>query len=182
MQKNKSKMEQRIPINKKQPCEFVRFGGLSKVNYKYLRREPTEPGEGKPSKFHRPPVKNGVYAFIYPYMEDFLWAWKVKTKNVSFKTEYRRLRKKFTYKGYVWTHFVDEAIKYSIGNRYNDSWVEIHTDDLYFLLNKVMHNDIVYLCKDANLYNTKQIHDPYKRGLGGIMCRDHLEVFIEKVN
>lgn len=167
--------------------EFVRFGGLSKVDHKHAYRRSIVT---KITTFHVPPVRKGIYAFIYPYIEDFLWAWKISDAKMGnfgrtpsrFKEEYKRLRKKFTYEGLIWTHFIEEARRYGLGNRYTEHWVEIHTDDLNFVLSKVKHVDIKQLFVSANIYHLKQIHDPYKRGLGGVMARDHLEVFIEKVN
>ena len=162
--------------------EFIRFGGLSKVDHRKAMKEDT---------FHSPPVRKGVYAFIYPYIEDFLWVWKLEyvrndkhvTKkrkehdfNDVYKKEYKRLRKKFKYKGLIWTHFVTEARVHGLGLKYKKEWVQIHTDDLPFLLKKDKHNTT----KEAE--GKHIMIDPYKRGLGGYYSMDHLEVFIEKVN
>ena len=157
-----------------QPVTFVRFGGLSKVKYK-------KGWHGTSDKsFHTPPVKKGIFAFIWPYIEDFLWVWKIKSKT---EEEYKKLykqaqkeRKKFNYRGMVWCHFVDQAKS----GRIKGSWVEVHTDELGELLKKVKHFDRKELMKLAPK-GTPAI-DPYKRGLGGFMSMDHLEVFIEKVN
>jgi len=164
--------------------EFIRFGGLSKVNYKKAVKHDT---------YHSPPMKKGIYAFIFPYIEDFLWVWKLqnvyvkdkmkkientKYENFSsmYRIEYKRLRKKFKYNGMIWTHFVDESLKQGIGIQYKKNWVQVHTDDLEMLLKKDKH--IVNRESDDNFL----MIDPYKRGLGGYYSRDHLEVFIEKVN
>lgn len=172
--------------------EFVRFGGLSKVNHKKLRRTVNE----DMYSYHYPPVNKGIYAFIYPYIENFLWVWKlnfsnfekqIEKENISveehekkrikfYKSEYRRLRKKFKYTGMIWTHFNEIARKYNIGIEYTDTWVKIHTNDLEFLLKMDKHETI----KETE--TSRIIVDPYKRGLGGYYSRDHLEVFIEKVN
>jgi hypothetical protein len=74
----------------------------------------------------------------------------------------------------IWTHFTDVAK----GGRRSGSWVEIHTDDLMRLFKKTRHKDI----KQLMSYGLKDVKNPYKRGLGGGMSTDHLEVFIERVN
>jgi len=161
--------------------EFIRFGGLSKVNYKKALKSKRT--------FHTPPIKKGIYAFIFPYIESFLWVWKVADDIMikydedrgAFHKEYRRLRKKFKYTGYIWTHFNTIAHKYGLGRRFKGSWVETHTDDLEFLLKKCKHEDAKYLYTELYTHNVPIIN-PYKQGLGGSMSRDHLEVFIEKVN
>lgn len=175
--------------------EFVRFGGLSKVNHKKARRLK------KDESYHVAPVNKGIYAFIFPYIEGFLWTWKIDTSKLVkemdaddlslaerevkhkkfFKSEYRRLRKKFKYKGYIWTHFTDLARKYRIGVDYSGEWVKVHTNDLPFLLKKDKHETMRYHDGDIMLKSVSMV-DPYKRGLGGYYSRDHLEVFIEKVN
>jgi len=171
--------------------EFVRFGGLSQVNHKKFRKI-------KNGEYHTPPKNKGIYAFIYPYIENFLWAWKLDASKVLkhrtnenlslkecerihtkfFKSEYRRLRKKFKYNGYIWTHFIDIARKYDLGEEYIESWVKVHTNDMKFILKKDRHETVKYGVE----VNPNLIINPYKRGLGGFFSKDHLEVFIEKVN
>lgn len=160
--------------------EFIRFGGLSKTNQRKVnKKHRTEEG----GYFHQAPVNKGIYAFIFPYIDDFLWSWKTKiSRDLSvneyqkaYKKEYRRLRKKFNYEGELWCHFTRE-IK---GGLRVGSWVKTHTRDLKKVLKKVKHRDMMVLSKDYFFLDRK---DPYKRGLGGFMSKDHLEVFIEKVN
>jgi hypothetical protein len=165
---------------KGKPVDLVRFGGLSPTSHKKFYKNG--------GTFHSPPVKKGIYAFIWPYIEDFLWVWKIpdipnepegawkKRKNEYMKKNTKR----FKYSGMIWTHFVDVAPE---GRRVG-SWVEIHTDDLHKILKKVKHRDVRELMGDKFLYpaGTKTpIIDPYKKGLGGFMSKDHLEVFIERL-
>ena len=87
----------------------------------------------------------------------------------------KKERRIFTYKGTLWVHWVDEAIKQGYGIEYHKEWVKIHTDNLIELFKIVKQTDRIFL---KSKYN---IPDPYKRGLGGYISKDHLEVFIEKV-
>jgi hypothetical protein len=164
--------ENLIEESKQTKIIFVRFGNLNVQKYdKYIDNE-----------FHKPPVKYGVFAFIWPYIEPFLYTWKFPESNDSENAEdynkrikkWKRINyKKFEYSGYIWTHFTD----FNIPGRRIGSWIEIHTDDLNEIMKKQKHQDIKQLYK----YGAKQIIDPYKKGLGGYMSRDHLEVFIEKI-
>jgi hypothetical protein len=170
---------------KKKEMTFVRFGSLSKTKFKTVwKKKPNEPESG-PS-FHTPPVKKGIFAFIWPYIDDFLWVWKIKLKDDDTEEESKkiintirkRIGKKFTYSGMIWCHFT----KATTGGRRKGSWVEVHTDELDSLLRKQKHFDRKELMGDKFMGTKKPIIDPYKRGLGGFMSIDHLEVFIEKVN
>jgi len=178
---------------------FVRFGGLSKVNQKKY-------GLVDSGGFHAAPVKKGIYAFIWPYIEPFLFAWKHKfdippnevtnkwtdkqwieygkEEQKSFKKFYKDNKKKFQYEGLLWTHFTDLPPKYI--RRRKGTWVEVHTSDWDEILKKQKHLDMKYDMKmDMEHFGVKKLSvgkDPYKRGLGGSMSKDHLEVFIEKVN
>ncbi len=143
--------------------EFVRYGGLSPVNHKKFYKTDT---------FHSPPVKKGIYAFIFPYIEDFLWAWKTSSDRKKYSI---RNRKKFKYNGLVWIHLIGEATKLNCGLEYKKTWVKIHTDNLNECIELAKQKDRIALESDG------PIHDPYKRGLGGWMSRDHLECFIERV-
>jgi len=153
--------------------KFVRFGGLSTVNHKTFYKTDT---------FHSPPVKNGLYAFIYPYIDDFLWVWKIK--NDDKLKDYRKSnRKVFNYTGDIWVHWVDVVKRLGYGMDYKKSWAKIHTDCLNECFKIVKLQDRRELgsheCTMIDVRNN--ILDPYKRGLGGFMSRDHLEVFIERV-
>jgi hypothetical protein len=168
------KLKQYLTEQKGKPLTFVRFGGLSKVNQKMFYKDDT---------FHAPPAKKGIYAFIWPYIDNFLWGWKIPDVPDETEEQWRKRkkayikkhRKKFKYRGMIWTHFVDATIE----GRRKGSWVEIHTDELEKLLKKVKHIDAKRL---MSFRPGDIVTDPYKKGQGGYMSRDHLEVFIEKVN
>ena len=49
------------------------------------------------------------------------------------------------------------------------------------VLKIVKQSDRVALKEEYNIGTHENIHDPYKRGLGGFISKDHLEVFIERV-
>lgn len=162
---------------------FLRIGGLSSVNYK------------KKSKYHspnnfefHPPKKRGVYAFIFPYSDTFLWAWKCRnqTGTVDRKLVHVLGYRKFEYEGWLWCHFLN-AVDNLDEREVIDGWVKVHTSELAKLLRKVNHEDCKSLiqtnCSDpsCNMTGVKFPKDAYKRGRGGFMSVDHLEVFIEKV-
>ncbi len=151
---------------KMKSIEFVRFGGLSPVNHKELYKLDT---------FHSPPVKKGIYAFIFPYIEDFLWRWKT----TNHKKYHINNRKQFKYTGDIWCHFKSQARSLGVGIEYKKEWVKIHTSDLPIVLNKTKHHDRKDLRCRYDI--THPIRDPYKRGCGGFVSREHLEVFIERV-
>ena len=148
--------------------EFVRFGGLSPVNHKKFY---------KTDSYHSPPRRKGIYAFIFPYIEDFLWCWKLDGDDyIKDRKKYHRTnRRKFKYSGDIWTHGVEEAKKLNCGLDFSKAWVKIHTDNLNNVLTLMKQTDRIQL-KDK-----ETIHDPYKRGLGGWISKDHLEVFIERI-
>ena len=142
---------------------FCRVGGLSPVKHKL---------KNKKFSFHfPPPTRKGIYAFIWPYIESFLFMWSDE-KQKEFKINGYR---KFKYNGPIWCHF-DEESKSIKSIR---SWVYTDTEHLKNILKKVMINDRNQLIDyDFNSF----IQNPYKRGLcGGVrMSKDHLEVYIEK--
>jgi len=166
-------------LNESKSIIFVRYGGLSKIDQKKY---------GISQNFHKAPANKGIFAFTWPYIEDFLWAWKVPFKegetedeqNKRLKKFIKNNRKKFTYSGWIWTHF--ENVPNNMIKRRSGSWIEIHTSDFQKLFKKQKHTDMKGL--DKNLYGISKdiVKDPYKRGLGGFISRDHLEVFIEKIN
>jgi len=138
--------------------------------------------------FHHAPEHRGIYAYIWPYIEPFLAAWnkemmvKIGTDEYG-EPEYRFPPiKKFQHHGDIWCHFVQEAKEFGVGKEYKGSWVKVDTKDLPLLLNKVVSRDIKSLKGDKWLGQEKgkprPIADPYKRGKGGFISRDHLEVFI----
>lgn len=169
--------------------KFIRYGGLSPVDYK-------NPEQTK-GEYHNPPVRKGLYAFIAPYEDSFLWVWKIKDKseyelpeNMPIEeckkhwdamdaahkrtiSKYRRqLKRVFQYDGLIWTHLECESVPNV------RSWYRVHTSHLQELLRKCKHSDRISLARHSNYKNYPK--DPYKRGLNGFMSIDHLEVFIEK--
>jgi hypothetical protein len=188
------RLKQYINEAKKKPT-FVRFGGLSKRNQKKYGVMNSDDG------FHKAPVKKGIYAFIHPYIEPFLFAWKHKTlpypsdwkdwehddiraeeyhkeRVKSFKKFYKNNKKVFKYEGWIWTHFINLSPKYI--RRREGTWVEVHTSDWDEIMKKQKHLDMKEISYDE--LGHRDMKDPYKLGLGGLGGRDHLEVFIEKVN
>jgi hypothetical protein len=168
-----------------QKMTFARVGGLSSVNYK--------PSREKGSRYHCPPARKGIYAFIWPYIDPFLYAWKISKiiekrgdkplPEKEYEAEYDRLYRaigyrKFSYAGPLWTH---------IGPVTTGSWYHTDTDELPELIRKDHHRLIRSLTEDAhrnkwNWHINKVTTDPLKsgRGLGITFTRDHMEVFIEK--
>ena len=141
--------------------KFVRYGGLSAVKY-----------DAKISnEFHIPPEKKGIFAFIHPYIETFLWAWKVKDKDYG--KYIRQNKKSFNYKGMIWTHLEKEgAVK-------KGSWYLVHTKELEELLRKEKHLCLTSIRNDERMKKlVDNPKDPFVFGLGGRFSMDHLEVFI----
>ena len=160
--------------------KFIRFGGLSPVNHKKFY---------KTDSYHSPPCRKGIYAFIYPYVENFLISWKVNGVDVDanwkkrYDKFYRTNKKVFEHKGNIWVHFVEEAIKLNIDIEIKKEWVKVNTKDLKRLFSVVKHNRMAELKKDYILYGVGEnfLKNPYKKGLGGFFCKDELEVFIERI-
>lgn len=143
---------------------FARYGGLSPVDYKPMKGV---------NPFHKPPRRKGIYAFLYPHIESFLWAWN-ETKYNNVKSGKDRLRK-FTYNGPVWCHF---------GHLFKDhptsgAWVLLSIDEYKQALKTVRKEDH----KGSSWINKNRKHpyivlkNPY-HSHGGCST-DHLEVFIE---
>lgn len=175
--------------------KFIRYGGLSPVDYK--NPEQTTRVVLSQGEYYNPPVRKGIYAFIAPYEDSFLWVWKIKDKseyelpeNMPIEecikhwdamdaahkrtiSKYRRqLKRVFQYDGLIWTHLPSEGVPNV------RSWYRVHTSKLQELLRKCKHGDRTTLVKDAIRRDFPK--DPYLRGLNGAMSIDHLEVFIEK--
>ena len=159
------------------PIKLVRFGGLSAVDYKVIY--------GKES-FHAPPTRYGIYAFVFPYIDSFLWAWKLpKTKEElepnedrkRFNKFSRQLRREFEYDGLIWCHFIEHAK----GRKCSGSWIEVTVSEFKEMFRKVMCKDMQLIYNDVvGSPSIGDIKNAYKRGLGGFISTDHLEVFIDK--
>jgi len=181
-------------LYEKRGMKFIRVGGLSAVKY----GKKGISGEG--ATYHTPPKRKGIYAFIHPYADSFLWAWKVgnskKIKameddpNVTqeeweaeMRKEFQKERKKqktFTYEGPIWCHFTKE-----IQGPTKGSWVLTDTETLQKTVNK--HRAKLSAKVIAEPLFSKElapqgVKDPFKRGLGGHYGIDHLEVFIDDKN
>jgi hypothetical protein len=164
---------------------FARWGHMNPKRDK--DKEKSFGKSGNPmSGFHQPPEKIGIYAYIWPYIEPFLTAWnksimvKGKDKEGNDTLKFPPI-KKFQHHGDIWCHFIEEAKDLDVGKEYKGSWVKVDTKDLPMLLNKIYAKDIGTLQKynkNARGEMISNISDPYKRGKGGFMSKDHLEVFI----
>jgi hypothetical protein len=162
-------------IQESNKIKFVRFGGLSPRTHKRKNFE---------SDFHRPPVKYGIFAFIYPYIEPFLAAWKYPDGKLP-------KAKMFNHHGLVWTHMIEPARQLGVAIDVKDSWALIDTKDLPKVLTKQKSIDATeakgmyasgMMTGKRDVEKIEQIKDPYKRGRGGFISMDHLEVFIpEKI-
>jgi len=142
--------------------EFVRLGGLSPVKYK-----PVPGNANDPMGFsgHTPPVKHGIFAFPFPYIETFLCLYdevhQVELKNKGFRH--------FKFDGYLYHHL-----------DYNDLWT-LDTIEVYRTKMKVFKHKLVKEIQADSIIGTNQpIHDPFKKGLGGWFSCDCLEVFISR--
>jgi hypothetical protein len=161
---------------------FARIGGLSSHKYKVKKKvlvtlnesedDVIEELSDEPS-FHSPPVRKGVYAFIFPYIESFLWAWSDEHQR---EIKNGKGFRKFEYEGYLWCHLA-HYVKDIHNREVSGSWVKVHTRELPELIRKCNHDDCKQLAKSGMGLPT----NAYKKGPWGSMSKDHLEVFIEKV-
>lgn len=164
--------------------EFVRLGGLSPV--KHLRINKAEEAD-----FHYPPpTKKGIYAFIYPYIDPFLYSWKLSNilknkygKEIYDSPEYNKLYNKllrsikfrrFNYEGYLWTHIGERFAVDKIGYFY-----KVHTNYLDGALKKYKKVCVKNLFSDHMNINTKIIKDPFKTGQFGFCGKECLEIYID---
>jgi hypothetical protein len=172
---------------------FARWGGLNPKRDKNKEKIFGNSQSSFAGGFHHPPEHKGIYAFIWPYVEPFLAGWnreywqKTGKKDEDGRDEVRfKPIKKFQHYGDIWCHFVEEARELGLGKEYKGTWVKVDTKNLQTLLSKIIAKDIGSLQSDKSMREkpdkVRQIANPFKRGKGGFMSRDHLEVFIpEKV-
>ena len=166
---------------------FARWGSMSPKRDKKKEKHFRGDSEKGYNSFHKPPENKGIYAFIWPYVEPFLAAWsdeyykKTGTKD-EFGDDNKKMIpiKKFQHHGKIWTHMTDSVESLGLSGEKKGNWVKVDTKDLPEILAKQMAIDNKSLKKDDFFGgNSKEtISDPYKRGKGGMMSRDHLEVFI----
>lgn len=141
---------------------FCRVGGLSPVMHKNR--------EKKQGEHFPPPVRRGIYAFIWPYIEPFLFMWSERNKK---EYEINGIRK-FEYNGPLWCHFEWEAKAFHT----KGCWTLTDTEFLEeTLLPEVMRRDREIIMQDKYLL----VRNPYKWGStnGFTVARDMLEVYIE---
>lgn len=98
-------------------------------------------------------------------------------KVVSYLT-YLKKPKKFKYNGDIWCHFKEVAKQEDIIDSF-DSWIKVDYQTYLKLFKLQKEHDIKELKQSLN-NNDIKIVDPYKGGHITI-CKDHLEVFIEKL-
>lgn len=140
---------------------FCRVGGLSPVMHKNKKKLQTE--------HFPPPTKKGIYAFIWPYIERFLFMWSER----NIKEYERNGARVFKYEGPLWCHFDEEAKAF----RSKHTWVYTDTDYLPTILRKVCQGNRGFIMSHGTLF----VRDPYKQGScsGFTVVRDYLEVYIE---
>jgi len=166
--------------------EFVRWGGLSAVKQKE-RFVPDKilKSDHEIGTFHRPPTRRGIYAFLPDCIEMFLVAWKLFDKEKQdengrniLKKEFEHPRR-FSYSGKIWTHIHVNHPQVTY-YRKRDSWYETDTDSLPIILklhkwelNNEGSNDSFF----GQAKDFPEISRVWRR-----FCKDHFEVFIERVN
>ena len=115
--------------------KFVRYGSLSKTDYK------------KADAFHAPPVRKGVFAFPATQIERFLVAWKWGDAN--YNEESNKVRKEFIYKGYIWHHFTELSVsKHIVG-----SWARDDIKSYKKIIAKVIGRDKAFRARNGCGYS-----------------------------
>jgi hypothetical protein len=145
---------------------FARVGGLSAVKYK---PKPGSRWDG--GGFHTPPVRNGIFAFTWPYIEPFLVGWKLA------EGERMRLRR-FEYEGPIYAHIKPKGLHVSeVG-----SWYLIDTSDLEKALREERHTLRKEIQRQAGMYRAdgREAGQPFEGDPLMTYTKDHLEVFIPK--
>lgn len=185
----------RVKARESEKAPKIMFARWGHMNPKRDKKKEKDFRGDRPKDYesmHKPPEHNGIYAFIWPYVEPFLAAWN---KNIWRKTgendeegnpKYRFPPiKKFQHYGDIWCHFVGEAKKLGVGKEYKGAWVKVDTQDLPKLLDKVKAGDTKAIKSPSPWSSGKGykdiVKDPYKRGSANglpTMSKDHLEVFI----
>ena len=161
--------------------KFCRWGGLSPVKQKgYDPKMPT---------FHSPPMRKGIYAFVWPYIETFLLTGKtgnnhVWSKETSYSEKWKcegeilKPSRIFVYDGDLW-HHLGEHLRSKEIKRRKGSWV------------KTSYNKYCKaLCKELHTTKSSYFNNHHKWGYD-TRCSsnnptwgwsmDHLEVFIERI-
>ena len=147
--------------------KFLRVGGLSPVKYKVY------------DAYESPPERRGIFAFIHPYRDAFLWGWKLEDKTeAESKAYYHRNRRVFDFKGELWARLIDPRVNQQI----KGGWQRVHTETLARYVRMEKHDLLKALraqsVKAGTGHEDSFSIDPYKVGLGGVYSVDWLEVFI----
>jgi hypothetical protein len=143
---------------------FARLGGLSSVKYK-----PKPGARFAGGGFHTPPVRNGIFAFTWPYIEPFLVGWKMR------EGEKMKLRR-FEYEGPIYAHIKPRGLHMSpVG-----SWYLMETADLRKALAEARHESRKALQEQAGMYRPdgKDQSQPFIGDPFQFFTKDDLEVFI----
>ena len=143
---------------------FARVGGLSSVKYK-----PKVGDRFQAGGFHTPPVRNGIFAFTWPYIEPFLVGWKLR------EGERMRLRR-FDYEGPIYAHIKPKGLHRSpIG-----SWYLMETADLRQALTETRHQGRKTLQEQSEMYRPDGAprSQPFTGDPLQFFTKDDLEVFI----
>lgn len=144
--------------------EFARVGGLSPVKYKKNDSRYSNSFNGK---FHSPPAKHGIYAFIWPHVELFLALWSKKNQ-IEFE---RNGIRRFHFEGNLYTHLTEE----------DANWELIDTSELAKRLRRDMHKAKIWHLEHNEWWNSPisekidHLKIPYLYS-----NKDHLEVFIPR--
>jgi len=112
---------------------------------------------------------------------------KIKVKDINCYKDYACVLKKpkvFEYNGELW-HHLGEHLRPEQIIESNGSWVKTTMDDFEFALKieyKKLLKDKHKTDKEFNILNFKGRQNPFKPSFGIKYNKDHLEVFIEKIN
>lgn len=144
--------------------EFQRVGGLSPV--KYARTNTS-------FEYHWPPVRKGIYAFIWPYFDPYFVCWSARGRR---ELQLRGIRR-FRFEGELYTHLGCTG----------SPWQLIHTCELPALLKADQHACRVSWLTKLGLDQDWRIDRKFLPELVNslripyyMISRDHLEVFIPK--
>lgn len=148
--------------------EFARLGGLSPVKYDTRTN----------FSGHQAPVAHGIWAFPWPYIEQFLCLYDEEHENELKRQGFRRFR----FDGSLYHHLQEPPPE---GFWDVQGWTLSNIEEYSDLLQKFKRQAIRELDKNRRTCqgpypDVPVIGDPFKRGQGGVMARDQLEVFIPK--
>lgn len=160
--------------------KFCRYGGLSPViqkGYKETKDDPT---------FHSPPARRGIYAFVWPYIEVFLLTnsfgeikWIKSDELNEYGDPLEKLIKPriFVYTGELWHHLEKWCHGGDIIKKHG-GWVKTTFEVYVEALRKEFHS-----LKEGGCWYMGENDKPFKKinNPTTYTCKDHLEVFIERI-